>query len=715
MHQKITVFNWLVAAYFLYIGFNIVTGWIYFFSWCVDIVPSFGVPQAVGVILLGAFVWGTRKYWDISVLGMNREQAVGIAIIFLYGSVMSVYPDMAADTLSYHLIAQNPQFVNYFQSTSNSGFYVAWSFHLSDQLFYYFRYILGYRMGTMLNTAVAIVAFTQVYAFLGQIPAMREPAMSILNRILSCRLLWALLILLPLDVIMMFGCYYIDLLAIPIGLEIFRLLLASRRNANGSAGIVYFSFLNGCWIALKLTNIIYVVPCISIYLYFQVQKISWKAWLSSIVCFFIPFFSYLAFSYICTGNPLYPWFNAIFQSPYYPIDNFKDTNWGPKNIFEGVFWIFFLVRHSEIPDLMPVGSFIGLFGAIVLAWCYFRKKYQEKGSLSTDAIESTKILIALAFSIMVLWSVTTGYERYYIFGKILWNGVFCIFVMWLCKYAKWGKKAAGACMALACVAFSLNAGLSAAGRNWSWSGFYTRPFISELQFVLRDRMESKPFLGQVDAFLLAKPEGIGIASLVAPQTPTLYMAWQNIAPSYYEQFYGLQIKPASKIYDIHMRNMKDVKAYIQTLNEQNVMAHHISTESSRIGTYLLVAVHPVKEAKNHVWISDEEAFSLDATGQFGEAVLMFMGGTFWDIDRSGKKKHLRITVMKQGREEEIADLPLDISRVETWTVPLVLDGTQDNILISACYADGSPLDASDKNKVFVINPTIHMMTNEEAR
>ena len=167
MHPKITVSNWIVAVYFLYMGFNIVTEWIYFFSWGAEVSPSFGMPQAASAILLGAFVWVTRKNWDVSALGMNREQIVGMMIIFLYGGVMSVYSDIAPDTLSYHLLAQKPEFINYFQSMSNSGFYVAWSFSLSDQLFYYFRYLLGYRMGTMLNTIVAIVAFTQIYALLG--------------------------------------------------------------------------------------------------------------------------------------------------------------------------------------------------------------------------------------------------------------------------------------------------------------------------------------------------------------------------------------------------------------------------------------------------------------------------------------------------------------------------------------------------------------------
>ena len=123
----------------------------------------------------------------------------------------------------------------------------------------------------------------------------------------------------------------------------------------------------------------------------------------------------------------------------------------------------------------------------------------------------------------------------------------------------------------------------------------------------------------------------------------------------------------------------------------------------------------MKEQENHVWLSDEGALPIDVMRLSGEAELSFMYGTFMNVERSGKEKHLRITMTKQGGEKEIADLPLDISRVDTMTIPLVLNGTQDKIYISACYADGSLLDTSDKNKVFVINPTIRMMTNEGER
>ena len=715
MHPKITVSNWIVAVYFLYMGFNIVTEWIYFFSWGAEVSPSFGMPQAASAILLGAFVWVTRKNWDVSALGMNREQIVGMMIIFLYGGVMSVYSDIAPDTLSYHLLAQKPEFINYFQSMSNSGFYVAWSFSLSDQLFYYFRYLLGYRMGTMLNTIVAIVAFTQIYALLGWIPALRDRGNGRLERILSCRLLWAFLILLPMDAVAMFGVYYIDLLSIPIGLEVFRLLLVSRNNVQKTGMTVYFVFLNGCWIALKLTNIIYVIPCVLIYLYFHRREISWKTWMLCLACFLIPFFEYLAFNYICTGNPLYPWYNAMFQSPYYPIENFKDTRWGPKNLFEGVFWIFFVARQSEMPDCMPVGSSFGLLGAIVLSYHYWHTKQSGVQERCGDAFASCKILIVLAFAAMFLWNATTGYGRYYIFGKMLWGGVFCIFVMWMWKHSKWGKKIALTCMALACAALSLSVGLSAAGRNWSWSGFYTRPFMPELQFVLHDRTESASLDQRTDLFLLSTGQGMGLASLVAPEIPALWAGWESLAPSYYGQFYQFHVRPESNIFDLRMRDMKGVEEYIQNQNKDKFFITHISTESSRIGKYLLISIQPMKEQENHVWLSDEGALPIDVMRLSGEAELSFMYGTFMNVERSGKEKHLRITMTKQGGEKEIADLPLDISRVDTMTIPLVLNGTQDKIYISACYADGSLLDTSDKNKVFVINPTIRMMTNEGER
>lgn len=716
MPQKITISNWFVAVYFLYIGFNIITEWIYFFSWGVEISPSFGVPQTAAAVLLGVFVWLTQKHWKISALEINREQIVGMTMIFLYGSVMSVYSDIAPDTFSYHLLAQNPEFINYFQSMSNSGFYVVWSFSLSDQLFYYFRYLLGYRMGTMLNTIVAIVAFLQIYALLGRISTLRDRGNSRMERILSCRLLWTFLILLPMDAVAMFGVYYIDLLSIPIGLEVFRLLLVSRNNMQKNEMTVYFVFLNGCWIALKLTNIIYVIPCIFVYLYYHGREISWKAWMLSVACFFIPFFEYLAFDYICTGNPLYPWYNAIFQSPYYPIENFKDTRWGPKNFFEGVFWIFFVARQSEMPDWIPVGSFFGLFGAIVLSWHYWRMKQSGAPDRCGDTFASCRILIVLALTAMFLWNVTTGYGRYYIFGKMLWGGVFCIFAMWMWRHTKWGKKIALTCMALACVALALSVGLSAAGRNWSWSGFHTRLFVPELQFVLRDRAEQVPFPQQADLFLLSTGQGVGLAHLVAPEVPALWSGWKSLAPSYYSQFYQYRMQEEGKVFDLRMRDMKGIEEYIRKLNEDKFYITHISTESSRIGRYLLISIKPMTDQKNRVWLSDEGTLLLDIMRLSGEAELSLMYGTFMNVDRSGKEKHIRITMTKRGgEEEEIADLPLDISCVDTMTIPIVLDGTQENIHISACYADGRSLDASDKNKVFVINPSIHMMTNEEAR
>ncbi len=34
-----------------------------------------------------------------------------------------------------------------------------------------------------------------------------------------------------------------------------------------------------------------------------------------------------AYALLVTGNPLFPFYNAVFQSPYYPLENFRDLKW----------------------------------------------------------------------------------------------------------------------------------------------------------------------------------------------------------------------------------------------------------------------------------------------------------------------------------------------------------------------------------------------------
>jgi len=85
--------------------------------------------------------------------------------------------------------------------------------------------------------------------------------------------------------------------------------------------------LIGMLLALKMTNVVYLVlPC---------GYVTWRAvrqrqwgWLArvvavSLVCGAASY----AYSMLLTGNPTFPMFNSVFDSPYYPPVDFSDPRW----------------------------------------------------------------------------------------------------------------------------------------------------------------------------------------------------------------------------------------------------------------------------------------------------------------------------------------------------------------------------------------------------
>jgi hypothetical protein len=56
------------------------------------------------------------------------------------------------------------------------------------------------------------------------------------------------------------------------------------------------------------------------------HQLSWRGILVLIPLGFIAFHAY-GLSWLLTGNPVFPLYNGIFQSPYFPPENFTDTRW----------------------------------------------------------------------------------------------------------------------------------------------------------------------------------------------------------------------------------------------------------------------------------------------------------------------------------------------------------------------------------------------------
>ncbi|MCB1569367.1 MAG: hypothetical protein KDI69_11200, partial [Xanthomonadales bacterium] len=106
----------------------------------------------------------------------------------------------------------------------------------------------------------------------------------------------------------------------------------------------HVGLLLGLLAGLKVTNSIYVFPALV-----------WLAWLSvkhkqpgwflrmGVIAAMAGGASY-AYSFAVTGNPLFPLFNSVFQSAYYPATDFVDPRWST-----GISWttVWDLTMHSD--------------------------------------------------------------------------------------------------------------------------------------------------------------------------------------------------------------------------------------------------------------------------------------------------------------------------------------------------------------------------------
>ena len=107
-----------------------------------------------------------------------------------------------------------------------------------------------------------------------------------------------------------------------------------------------------------------------------------------------------AYAYVKTGNPIFPFFNAIFKSPYYALENFADTRWHQPPPWDLFYKITF---HTHLYGEFRDGAFgfqaIALVAAIVLA------------TILTNPRRQCMAVFVGLFYIFVI-SMSTTYARY---------------------------------------------------------------------------------------------------------------------------------------------------------------------------------------------------------------------------------------------------------------------------------------------------------------
>ena len=377
------------------------------------------------------------KYYDLgkNSIKLSKEKIKEYLYLFLFflpilylNFKRIMFPDVSFDTGAYHLYLQE---LNRYENLKNfnmvgGGGGGTYFFTLAYKMFGSFRHLLGFRMAPVFNTILLFVCFVSIYDFIKLV------SRSYLEKIKIPFVLIALASFFTIyanNTLFVLNAYMVDLIGIPLLFELlFIVLFKKLADENGTVVTCFFFFLVSLLIAYKLTYLPYILVLglffiIRNYLYLLKRK-------KLILLFFIPVFFpsiYMIYNYTETLNPIFPFYNKLFKSSLYPIVNFKDERWGPRNIVEVFYYNIICAtdktRNNEwgIFSVRLLAEYF-LIGCCAVYCIYNRFKFKPRFIKLIISICG----IALLLNYMLL--ITTGYYRYGIIVEMLFG--LCI-VLWL--------------------------------------------------------------------------------------------------------------------------------------------------------------------------------------------------------------------------------------------------------------------------------------------
>ena len=341
----------------------------------------------------------------------NNFDKTDIIFAFLLFTIMAitiVYPDRCFDTFNYHLYLQENPFGNKISFDFFAGKNLnSYSYAFPDRMFYIFRYFLGYRLGVILNYFIIAVIYVQVKEILKKLlPSANKLTISI----------FALLTATSLSLIDIVDSYYVDLLSLVLLLEIFKLAVFTKfDNENSTIQLGYFGLLYGLTFAVKISNAILLILFFIIYVLRNkniIKSINNKNIAVTCFCLIMPFALYAIYTYLQTGNPVFPFYNTIFHSKYFGNWNWLDTRFGPKGLKEALIWplviLFDPKRSDDIAIIEPIWTY-GYFVAIgYIGYYLYRKMIQKK------IIASNRLLffVTVVLTYFAWAKFQLGYSRY---------------------------------------------------------------------------------------------------------------------------------------------------------------------------------------------------------------------------------------------------------------------------------------------------------------
>ena len=209
--------------------------------------------------------------------------------------------------------------------------------------------------------------------------------------------------------------------------------------------IIVSGLILGCATGLKLTVAIYSLSFIFAFLFIDT---SWRARIRNAImsCLAMSIGFIITMGYWMTvlwqnfKSPLFPYYNAIFKSPYHEFTNFIFNRFFPRDIYQTVFYPFYFIKRQNLVsevwfrDIRLAVCYI-LFVLLIflLYYKWVNRKYGHHGSINNFEISNNlkKIyffIIAFFVFSYILWQSTFSIYRYIIPLELL-SPVFIILII----------------------------------------------------------------------------------------------------------------------------------------------------------------------------------------------------------------------------------------------------------------------------------------------
>ena len=318
-------------------------------------------------------------------------------------------------------------------------------------------------------------------------------------------------------------------------------LLRYQNEGNRKGDLFLGGVTLGLSFALRLTNIIYILSSLILLVIFMVgnssslqQKIkNLLYFVSGLLAGIIPIIPWWVFTFFSTGNPVFPYYNNIFKSTYYPLENFKDTRWewgipdSLLNIPTGWF------AGTPVAELKSVDIRIGIVFIlyVMLLTMYFYKKifrhtlqnFIEERYINSKVLAQDFYKFQLFFHLWivtstVLWIYLFGYVRYWIAVEILLGLAIAHLISMLLREYKLRNLAIGIVLVLS--AMRLNPPNWTRASSVAGLGTFEQPWDSELTREVSKVSGVLLVEGSPVAFLReTSPEVTNMINLDFPNTP----------------------------------------------------------------------------------------------------------------------------------------------------------------------------------------------------